>query len=101
VSDDCPACHVALLIPFRALLVAQRGVVCESFTLTAAVEKFPLTTASVFRKQYTFSIEDQRALGSRYGPLHVHPTYAVPRRGNLDDVVGGSPSLRVAACSCG
>ncbi|RSH82249.1 hypothetical protein EHS25_005959 [Saitozyma podzolica] len=51
-----------------ALLVAQRGVV-------------------FFRKQYTFSIEDQRALGSRYGPLHVHPTYAVPRRGDLDDVV--------------
>ncbi|ORY35501.1 hypothetical protein BCR39DRAFT_567766 [Naematelia encephala] len=51
-----------------ALLVAQRGVV-------------------FFRKQHSLTIEDQRALGQHFGPLHTHATYAVPRRGGLDDVV--------------
>jgi len=42
----------------------------------------------VFRKQHTLTIEGQRDLGRYFGPLHKHATYAVPRRGDLDDVVG-------------
>jgi len=34
------------------------------------------------------TIEQQRDIGRHFGPLHKHPTYAVPRRGDLDDVVG-------------
>lgn len=34
------------------------------------------------------TIESQRDLGAHFGPLHKHATYAVPRRGDLDDVVG-------------
>ncbi|ODN90816.1 alpha-ketoglutarate catabolism dioxygenase [Cryptococcus wingfieldii CBS 7118] len=51
-----------------ALLVAQRGVV-------------------FFRNQHTMTIDQQRELGAHWGPLHKHATYAVPRRGDLDDVV--------------
>ncbi|WWD19163.1 hypothetical protein CI109_103621 [Kwoniella shandongensis] len=51
-----------------ALLVAQRGVV-------------------FFRNQHDLTIEQQRELGQHFGPLHTHPTYATPRRGDLDDVV--------------
>ncbi|ORX38373.1 hypothetical protein BD324DRAFT_620609 [Kockovaella imperatae] len=51
-----------------ALLIAQRGVV-------------------FFRKQHDLTIDQQRALGAYFGPLHKHPTYATPRRGDLDDVV--------------
>jgi alpha-ketoglutarate-dependent taurine dioxygenase len=73
----------------RALLVAQRGVVCtydNSLTLDWAL-------IAVFRKQHTFDIEAHRALGAHFGPLHKHATYAVPRRGDLDDVVGESPAI--------
>lgn len=42
----------------------------------------------VFRKQHTLTIEGQRDLGRHFGPLHKHATYAVPRRGDLDDLVG-------------
>ena len=45
---------------------------------------------AVFRKQHTLTIEQQRDIGRHFGPLHRHPTYAVPRRGDLDDVVGES-----------
>lgn len=34
------------------------------------------------------TIEQQRELGKHFGPLHKHATYATPRRGDLDDVVG-------------
>lgn len=44
----------------------------------------------VFRKQHTFDIDAHRSLGAHFGPLHKHATYAVPRRGDLDDVVGMS-----------
>jgi sulfonate dioxygenase len=54
-----------------ALLVAQKGVV-------------------FFRGQQDMTIESQRDLGAHFGPLHKHATYAVPRRGDLDDVVGES-----------
>ena len=69
-----------------ALLVAQRGVVCKSPNL------FFMGPANllVFRKQHTMTIEQQRDIGRHFGPLHRHPTYAVPRRGDLDDVVGES-----------
>jgi sulfonate dioxygenase len=50
---------------------------------------YPCSSA-VFRKQHTLTIEKQRELGQHFGPLHKHPTYAVPRRGDLDDVVGAS-----------
>jgi alpha-ketoglutarate-dependent taurine dioxygenase len=49
----------------------------------------------VFRKQHTFDIEAHRALGAHFGPLHKHATYAVPRRGDLDDVVGESSAIHV------
>jgi len=68
----------------RALLVAQRGVVCTyDILLTLGWELMV-----VFRKQHTFDIDAHRALGAHFGPLHKHATYAVPRRGDLDDVVG-------------
>jgi len=51
---------------------------------------------AVFRKQHTFDIEAHRALGAHFGPLHKHATYAVPRRGDLDDVVGESPPFTVS-----
>jgi len=58
---------------------------------------FPLTLdwalIIVFRKQHTFDIEAHRALGAHFGPLHKHATYAVPRRGDLDDVVGKSSTM--------
>nr|ODN94406.1 alpha-ketoglutarate catabolism dioxygenase [Cryptococcus depauperatus CBS 7855] len=57
-----------MLMAYRALLVAQRGVV-------------------FFRNQHTLTVEKQRELGQHFGPLHKHATYAVPRRGDLDDVV--------------
>lgn len=47
-----------------------------------------LTYSAVFRKQFTFDIESHRKLGQHFGPLHKHATYAVPKRGDLDDVVG-------------
>jgi len=40
------------------------------------------------------TIEQQRDIGRHFGPLHKHPTYAVPRRGDLDDVVGKSRDLQ-------
>ncbi|KAK4685414.1 sulfonate dioxygenase, partial [Tremellales sp. Uapishka_1] len=40
-----------------------------------------------FRKQSSFTIEEQLALGRHFGPLHTHPTYAVPRKSGLDEVV--------------
>jgi sulfonate dioxygenase len=49
---------------------------------------FTELTYSVWRKQHTFDIKSHRALGAHFGPLHKHATYAVPRRGDLDDVVG-------------
>jgi sulfonate dioxygenase len=49
---------------------------------------FTELTYLVWRKQHTFDIESHRALGAHFGPLHKHATYAVPRRGDLDDVVG-------------
>lgn len=39
------------------------------------------------------TIESQRDLGAHFGPLHKHATYAVPRRADLDDVVGKSDIL--------
>jgi len=68
----------------RALLVAQRGVVC-TYGLFFIVYR---ADGLVWRKQHTFDIESHRALGAHFGPLHKHATYAVPRRGDLDDVVG-------------
>jgi len=53
---------------------------------------------AVFRKQHSFDIEAHRALGAHFGPLHKHATYAVPRRGDLDDVVGESPPIRHEWC---
>lgn len=47
-----------------------------------------LTLHTVFRKQFTFDIDSHRKLGQHFGPLHKHATYAVPKRGDLDDVVG-------------
>lgn len=44
--------------------------------------------AIVFRNQQSMTIEQQRELGKHFGPLHKHATYATPRRGDLDDVVG-------------
>lgn len=49
-----------------------------------------LTRSLVFRKQHTFDIDSHRKLGQHFGPLHKHATYAVPKRGDLDDVVGES-----------
>ncbi|KAL7422415.1 hypothetical protein Q5752_003061 [Cryptotrichosporon argae] len=51
-----------------ALLVAERGVV-------------------FFRAQHTLTAEAQRELGQHFGPLHKHPTYAVPRRDGFDDMI--------------
>lgn len=59
------------ILTTRARLVAERGVV-------------------FFRKQNDMTIEQQRELGQHFGPLHVHPTYATPARGDLEDVVGTS-----------
>jgi sulfonate dioxygenase len=42
----------------------------------------------VFRKQLSMTVDQQRDLGRHFGPLHKHATYAIPRRGDLDDVVG-------------
>lgn len=64
----------------RALLVAQKGVV-------------------FFRGQQDMTIESQRDLGAHFGPLHKHATYATPRRGDLDDVVGKSPLYGVSGAS--
>lgn len=52
-----------------------------------------------FRNQKNFGIEEQRALGQYFGPLHKHATTAVPRQEGLEDVhvvyTGeGSPDLR-------
>lgn len=53
-----------------------------------------LTVVVVFRKQHTFDIDSHRKLGQHFGPLHKHATYAVPKRGDLDDVVGESSRLQ-------
>ena len=68
-----------------ALLVARRGVVCQFFQTLLRANL--ADNALVFRKQESLNIDAQRALGQHFGPLHTHPTYAVPRRGDLDDVV--------------
>ena len=78
----------------RALLVAQRGVVCTYGILLT----LDWALIAVFRKQQTFDIEAHRALGAHFGPLHKHATYAVPRRGDLDDVVGKSPAILLEGC---
>jgi alpha-ketoglutarate-dependent taurine dioxygenase len=72
----------------RALLVAEKGVVCKSSRWVIRMVADSLL--AVFRKQHTLSIEQQRDLGAYFGPLHRHATYAVPKRGDLDDVVGES-----------
>lgn len=57
-------------------------------SLIRSLDRTPLTRYPVFRKQFTFDIDSHRKLGQHFGPLHKHATYAVPKRGDLDDVVG-------------
>ncbi len=71
----------------RALLIAERGVVCKlihdyfGFCLT-----IPLVLL-VFRNQ-EISVQEQLDLGRYYGPLHKHAAAAMPKDPALEELLG-------------
>ena len=73
-----------------ALLVAERGVVCENFlfchvNLDLITDTYP-STHKVFRDQ-EIDIYQQLELARHFGPLHRHATTPIPKIG-LEEVHG-------------
>lgn len=80
-----PACGQELTLSLGLCSLLNAALSVSRFSLRSLNR---LTNPSVFRKQLSMTIDQQRDIGRHFGPLHKHPTYAIPRRGDLDDVVG-------------